>query len=43
VAEGGLLEVSERIKATFETMEEDLDNVEKFERGKLREMSISTM
>ena len=43
MADGGLVEVSKRIKATFETMEEDLDNVEKFERGKLREMSISTM
>jgi hypothetical protein len=43
VAEGGLVEVSERIKATYEMMEEDLDNVEKFEKGKLREISISTM
>ena len=43
MAEGGLAEVSERIKATYETMEEDLDNVEKFEKGKLREISISTM
>ena len=43
MAEGGLVEVSERIKATYEMMEEDLENVEKFEKGKLREISISTM
>jgi hypothetical protein len=38
-----LVEVSERLKACYETIFEDLDLLEKVEKGKLRQMSISTM
>jgi hypothetical protein len=43
VAQGVLVEVSERLKACYETMFEDLDHLEKVEKGKMRQISISTM
>ena len=40
MAQGVLVEVSERLKASYDMMIEELDHLEKVERGQMRESSI---